>query len=229
MKRFYRAADIAARDGAWEVVLDGRPVRSSGKRPLVMGEALARAVAAEWAAQGETVALATMPLMLLAGRVADVVGPERARIVDEIAGYGQADMLCYRAEAPPELVRRQNESWQPWLDWAAKTHGARLAVARGVMFIEQPREALAALARAVEAHDDWRLAALMQATHAMGSLVLGLALVAGHIEAGEAAAAAALDETYQIERWGEDAEAAARGRAVTADVAAAARFVALLG
>ena len=229
MKRFYRAADVAARGGAFEVVLDGRPVRSPGKRSLVMGEALARAVAAEWAAQGETVALAAMPLMLLAGRAVDVVGPERARIVGEVAGYGRADMLCYRAEAPPELVRRQHERWQPWLDWAAEMHGARLAVAHGVMFAEQPPAALAALARAVEAQDDWRLAALMQATHAMGSLVLGLALVAGRIEAEAASALAALDETYQIERWGEDAEAAARRDAVAADVAAAARFVALLG
>lgn len=228
MKRFYRAADIAARDGAFEVVLDGRPMRSPGKRPIVMGEVLARAVAAEWAAQGETVAPATMPLMLLAGRAVDVMGPERARIVGEVAGYGRADMLCYRAEAPPELVRRQCELWQPWLDWAAATHGARLSVAQGVMFIEQPPEALAALARAVDAHDDRRLAALMQATHAMGSLVLGLALVARRIEAGEAAALAALDETYQLERWGEDAEAVARRAAVAADVAAAARFVALL-
>ncbi|MBM3541038.1 MAG: ATPase [Alphaproteobacteria bacterium] len=228
MKRFYRAADIAAWDGAFEVVLDGRPVRSPGKRPLVMGEALARAVAAEWAAQGATVALAAMPLMLLAGRAVDVVGPERARIVGEVAGYGRADTLCYRAETPSELVRRQDERWQPWLDWAADALGARLIVARGVMFAEQPPAALAALARAVEAHDDWRLAALMQATHATGSLVLGLALVAGRIEAKEAAALAALDEMFQIERWGEDAEAAARRAAVAADVAAAAHFVALL-
>jgi chaperone required for assembly of F1-ATPase len=193
-----------------------------------MGERLARAIAREWGGQGDTVVMASMPLMLLAGRAVDVVGPERPHIVKEVAGYGRADMLCYRAQEPPTLISRQDTLWQPWLDWVAETHGARLRVVSGVMFAEQPPEALAALGRAVEAHDDWRLAALMHATHAMGSLVLGLALVAGRIDAPAAVAAAELDEAFQVERWGEDEEALARRRAVAADIAAAASFVSLL-
>lgn len=228
MRRFYRAVDIAARGGRFELALDGKPLSSPGKRPFLMGEAVARAVAAEWRAQGETVKFDTMPVMLLAARAVDLVGPERARVIGEVAGFAPTDMLCYRAEGPGDLVARQEAAWQPWLDWAAQRYGARLAVVGGVMFAQQPAAALVALRAAVAAHDDWRLAALMQATQVLGSLVLGLAVVVDAASPDQAIAAAELDEAYQREKWGDDPEAARRRATAARDVAAAARFIGLL-
>ncbi|MFN0041913.1 MAG: ATP12 family protein [Alphaproteobacteria bacterium] len=228
MKRFYRAVDIAARGGRFEVVLDAKPLASPGKRPFLVGEAVARAVAAEWRAQGETVKFDTMPIMLLAARAVDLVGLERARVIGEVAGFAQTDMLCYRAEGPADLVARQDAAWQPWLDWAAQRYGARLAVVTGVMYAKQPAAALTVLRAAVAAHDDWRLSALMQATQVLGSLVLGLAVVAGAAPPDQAIAVAELDEAYQSEKWGDDPEAAKRRATAARDVAAAARLVGLL-
>lgn len=224
MKRFYKAAEASAD----AVLLDGKPVRTPGKNPLRLPTpALATAVAAEWAAQGEAILPETMPLTALASTAIDAVGPRRADITAAVARYGESDLLCYRADDDAALAEKQAQVWQPLLDWAARTHDAPLTVARGIMPVDQPAAAVAALRRAVEAADDWRLTALQLATGASGSLVIGLALLDGRIDADEAFEAAETDASWQIARWGEDAEATARRAALRADLAAARRFAAL--
>jgi len=141
--------------------------------------------------------------------------------------YGRSDLLCQRAEAPADLARRQEATWEPWLAWAAERYGARLAVGVGVMPVRQPPEAMLALDNAVAELDEWNLAAAGLAVAAGGSLVLALALIEGRVESGEAFALAVLEEAWQNERWGEDREALARRDAIAADLAAAGRFARL--
>lgn len=211
------------------MVLDGRVVKTPARAVLALpAEALAGAVAAEWAAQGENVRPKTMPLNQIAATALDRVAPRRAEAIDEIAGYAASDLLCHRAEAPPELVGQQDAGWQPLVDWAAATLGGRLKVTTGILPIEQPAAALAACRGAVESHDDMGLAALAVAAAACGSLILALALSAGRIDSVRSWELSQLDESFQIARWGEDAEAAARRAEIRADIEAAARFLTLL-
>jgi len=190
--------------------------------------ALAEAVAAEWAAQDGTVRPLSMPMMRLAVTAIDRVGRERAAVVAQLAAYGAHDLLCYRASAPESLVRRQAETWQPLLDWCARTYGAPLAATEGVTHVGQPPAALAALRAAVDAMDDFRVAALSQLTAACGSLVIGLAVCAGRIGAAEAIAASQLDEAWQAEKWGLDGEAETRRKNLAQEIIDAARFLDLL-
>ena len=224
-----RAAD--GRGGAgFRVLLDGKAVKTPAKAEMALpNQALAEAIAAEWQAQGEEVESRSLVLTGLVWTAIDRVGPGREGVVDELAGYGAHDLVCYHAETPADLAARQRAQWQPLLDWATRALDAPLAVTTGVVSIEQPPEALSALRRAVAARDAFELAALGAAAAAAGSLVIGLALAAGRIDAAAAFDAAQLDESYQIERWGEDPEAARRRAAIKADLAAAARFLALLG
>lgn len=225
MKRVYQDAAVVAGEGGFGVVLDGRPVRTPGRRPLVVAtRALAEAIAAEWRAQGDRVEPASMPLTRLASTALDLVPERRPAIVGDVADYAATDLVCYRADSPPALVARQHAAWQPLLDWVAERYGAALAVTAGVLPRRQPPEALAALRRAVEAQDDLALVALRAATAAAGSLVIGLALLEGRIGAAEAFELSQLDETFQIERWGEDAEAARRRALLRDDLAQAAAF-----
>ncbi|HYH39279.1 MAG TPA: ATP12 family protein [Azospirillum sp.] len=229
MKRFYKTVSVAAVDGGWEVRLDGRSVRSPAKAPLVFrSEPLAQAVAGEWEAQGERIDAHSMPMMQLASTAVDVVVKNRAAIVESVAKYAETDLLCYRAEHPRELVDRQARQWQPILDWATLRYDAPLHVHAGLMPKPQPEDATRALRSAVDAHDDWMLSALQNATAACGSLVLGLALVERRIDAAEAFEASQVDETWQIEQWGEDAESTKRRAALRADIEASRRFVDLL-
>lgn len=229
MKRIYKAVATRAVDAGWGVMLDGRPLRTPAKRKLcVPSEKLAGAIAAEWEAQDPDIRPQTMPLTRLAATAIDRTAEERDKIVAEVAGYAGTDLVCYRAEHPPALVARQTSAWQPLLDWAAGRYDAGLTVTAGIVPKAQSPAALRAYAGVVAALDDFRLTALHAATAACGSLVIALALHEGRVDAEAAFQASQLDETFQIEAWGEDAEATKRREALAADIAAAARFLALL-
>lgn len=229
MKRFYAHAEARAADDGYQIVLDGRPVRTPAKAPLLLPtRALAEAIAAEWATQVEKVQPHTMPLMTLASTALDRVAQRREQVVEEIAKYAETDLVCYRATHPPQLAARQQGAWQPLIDWVMLRYDAPLSVTSGVIPLPQSPETLKSLARAVAAHDTLTLAALHSATTACGSVVIALALLEGRIDAAGAFAASQLDETFQIEQWGEDTEQMRRRAALEADIHAAARFIKLL-
>lgn len=229
MRRFYRRADILPAEGRYGLVLDRKPVRTPGKRDLTVPTAgLAQAIAAEWNAQAADIRPAEMPLTQIANTAIDRVGPKRALVVRQVAEYAGTDLVCYRAPRPPELSARQQAVWQPLVDWAGLRYEAPLEITAGVIPVAQPAASLQALAAAVGGHDDFTLAALLVATTACGSLVIALALAEERLAAAEAFAASQLDESFQIEAWGEDPEQTERRHALANDIAAAAQFLALL-
>ncbi|MDQ4088573.1 MAG: ATPase, partial [Pseudomonadota bacterium] len=205
MKRFYK--DVAVVRG--EIRLDQRLVKTPARNPLTLpGERLAQAVAAEWQAQGERVDPRTMPLTGLANAAIDRVAPDQEAFAAGLARYGESDLLCYRAEGPARLVERQAAIWDPLLAWARHRYDIDFEVACGVMHRPQARAALDRLSHAVRARSAFELAGLSPLVTISGSLIIGLALAEGAISVDEAWAAAALDEHWQAEQWGEDAEAA---------------------
>jgi chaperone required for assembly of F1-ATPase len=230
MKRFYEKAAVVRAANGYGIALDGRLVKTAGKRDLIVPSvALATAVAAEWDAQQGEIRRERMPLTRLAGTTIDRNATQREAIVRQVARYAGTDLVCYRATHPLALAVRQQTVWQPLIDWAVERYDAPLTVTTGVIPASQPAATLAAFSAAVAAHDDFSLTTLHAATTACGSLVIALALLEGRLDAGAAFAAAQLDESFQIEAWGDDAEQAGRRAALAADIAAAARFISLLG
>ncbi|MGE5545436.1 MAG: ATP12 family chaperone protein [Solirubrobacterales bacterium] len=228
IKRFYKQAGTAPAEIGFSIVLDGRPVKTpAGKHLQVDSHRLAEAIVAEWQAQGEQVLPHTMPMTQLASTAHDRIGPERPLILDQLIKYAGTDLLCYRADFPPDLALRQTEAWQPVLDWVALALDAPLVPTVGVIAIEQPAESLAALRAHLHSRDLWTLTAIQAATAAAGSLVLGLALAEGRLTGAEAYALSQLDETYQIEQWGEDEEARQRRALLERDILAAERLLTL--
>jgi chaperone required for assembly of F1-ATPase len=232
VKRFWDTASIEPTEAGYTILLDGRAMHLPGGAVLrVEAEPLACAIAGEWqgagGGKGGEMSFADTPLTRLAGTAQQRIAPDPAPTVDAIARYAESDLLCYRADTPEELVTRQMRAWQPWLDWAALAYDAPLRVGSGIGYVKQHRGSVAALRGAVAALDVAALAALGVAVPALGSLVLGLAMAAGRLDAGTAHELGALDELFQVEAWGEDAEAAARRAAIAADVHLAARFLQL--
>jgi chaperone required for assembly of F1-ATPase len=204
-------------------------VTPKGTTMAVPSAALAAAIAAEWPDRPKgKLDPRTMPLTRVAASALDLVRPQRARVIAELVAYAETELVCHRADSPARLVARQDAVWQPLLDWLHARFDAPLAITHGVLALKQPEASLATLTRALERLDDFRLAALSLATTAAGSLVIGLGLIDGHLDANAAFDAAELDATYQIEEWGEDAEATARRAEVREDLETAARFIALL-
>ena len=207
-KRFYARAHMGEAEGSsFPLLLDGKPVKTPARRALAAPTAgLAAKIVAEWNAQAERIDPARMPLTRLANVVIDAVTDATAPVTEEVANYLGADLLCYRAEAPEGLVKRQTQRWDPVLAWARETMGARFVLAQGVMHVTQPVEAIAAVRGRIPT-DPWRLGAVSVITTLTGSGLLALALADGALDADTAWAAAHVDEDWQISQWGSDQDA----------------------
>lgn len=227
-RRFWKTASAAPDAGGFAVLLDGRPVRTPAKAALVVPtRALAEAIAAEWQAQEGTVDPETMPLTRAANAALDKVALQHAVVAAHLAEYGGTDLLCYRAEEPPEIVARQAAAWDPLLEWVAAVHGAPLVAVQGVVHHPQPAESLRRLAQRVGALDTFTLTGFHDLVGLSGSLVLALAVIDGHLTAEAAWDLSRLDENWQEEQWGADEFAAEAAAAKRSAFLAAARFVVL--
>lgn len=229
-KRFWTAATVVPAGAGFTVALDGRPVRTPAKAPLILPtRGLAEAVAAEWAAQEGEVDPGAMPFTRSANAAIDKVARQFDEVAEMVAAYGDTDLLCYRADAPEALARRQSEAWDPALDWAARVLGARLVPRRGILHRPQAAEALDRLSRRVRAATPFQLTALHDLVGLSGSLVLGLAAAEGWKDADAIWTLSRLDELWQEEHWGCDEEAQAGAAHRRAAFLHAKRFFDLAG
>jgi chaperone required for assembly of F1-ATPase len=230
VRRFYEGVEVTEQDGRFVLSLDGRGARTPGRNPLAaVSRALMLEVAAEWERQRETIEPAEMPLTRLLNSAIDGVAHTMAETRADIVRYAGSDLLCYRAEEPDTLVERQAHAFDPVLRWAAESLGARFNVTTGIAHVAQPQAALAAIGAALDAFDDpAALAALSVMTTLTGSALLALAVARGFLSPENAWRAAHVDEDFQAERWGADAEATARREARRREFEAATTAVALM-
>ncbi len=228
-RRFYKDVTVSSEGPPFSILLDGRPVKTPMKALLALpSQALAEAVAKEWAAQEETINPFSMPLTRIANAAIDRVQGRRAAVMDDLLKIARHDMLCYRVAHPAELAAQQAALWDPLLAWAEEALDARLVVSADIMPHPQPKAALSSLKGALVAFDDFSLAAISTMAGLAHSLVIALAVAHGRIDPETAWQAANVEEDWNISQWGEDVEAAARRRANTRDFLAAARMLTLI-
>lgn len=209
-KRFWTEVSVIEAEDGFAVHLDARRVMTPGKIPLALpSRAMAQAVAAEWSAQDGVIKPLTMPVTRAANSAIERVRPQRLEVAAMLAAYGETDLICHRAETPEALARQQAAAWDPLLEWAEGTLGARLLPTKGILPIDQPPQALAALGEHVAGLDEFHLTALHDLVTISGSLILGLATAQGRIAADLAWSLSRIDEDWQIAQWGHDDEAAA--------------------
>lgn len=206
MKRFYKIAEVGTAPGGFVIRLDGRTLKTPLQHPLILpDEAFARALAAEWQAQGDEVIPASMPLNQLVNTLIDKAqGADRAAMEEEVLRYTGSDLVCYFATHPADLVARQEAAWRPLLDWLRDALGIVLEAVSGIQYHHQPQPALDAFAQLVRRMSAPQFTFMQAATALFGSPVMALALLHGKMDADQAFQAAAVDEIYQLEKWGED-------------------------
>lgn len=207
-KRFWTEVNVVPAEGGFAVQLDGRPVKTPAKAPLVVPtQTMGQAVAEEWRAVEEKIDPNVMPYTRSANAAIDKVRVQFDDVAEMLAAYGGSDLLCYRATHPDPLIERQARGWDPLLDWADETFGARLRPTAGVMPIEQDAAALRALAAPLYDATPFELTALHDLIALSGSLVMGLAVAHGRLSVEDGWALSRIDEDWQIEQWGEDEDA----------------------
>lgn len=220
MKRFYKTATASRRpDGQHGVMLDDRPLKTPAKADFCLpNRALAEAVAAEWDTQQAEIRPLQMPMTRLVATAIDRTASAPPAVIAEIVRYSDTDLLSHWAEQPPELAARQAATWQPLLDWFRDRYDIQFRVTYGVVAIPQSPELRPRLEQICAGLDPLRLTILHALTSATGSVVIGLAVLEGGMDAEAAYRVSLLDELFQAELWGEDEEAAARRSALLTDL-----------
>jgi len=230
VKRFWKDVALSQEEEGWSIALDGRPLKTPARATLTVdARSLAEAIAEEWRGRGQDIDPRQMPLTGLANAAIDHVAPAPAVFRNELARYAEGDLLCYRAEHPPKLIAAQAAAWDPLLDWARQRFGVEFAVTAGIVHVPQPPATIAGLAAALTPPGPFELAALSPIVTIGGSLVTALALFEGALDCDTAWSAVSVDDRWQIDHWGADAEAVAALANRRQDFTAAARFLALLG
>jgi chaperone required for assembly of F1-ATPase len=229
VKRFWKEVEVAAEDGGWSIRLDGRPVKTPARASLVVPtRALADAIADEWRCVGDDVDPRAMPLTGIANAAIDRVASKKEAFAQGLARYAEADLACYRAQGPHELVERQEQSWDQLLAWARRRFDVDFTTTLGLVHVAQPEGTIERLSHAVESLDAFHLAGLSPLVTIGGSLIAALALVEKVLTPAQAWDAVSIDERWQLEQWGSDAEAEKALESRRRDFFAAARFLELL-
>lgn len=224
-RRFYSEVSVRALDQGFAVMLDTRRlVTPGGKAFISPTAALAEACAQEWRAQGDYVAPTSMPLSQLAFVALDHTSQAPQERVRFVASFARTDLCCHRAEAPAELVARQQTLWGPIVAWGEAELGVNLPVVAGIVAADVPDEVVTKVEARAAAYDCFRLTGLAQAAALSGSALIAFALAEGRLDGVSAFKAAALDELWNLERWGEDAEARTRLDQLAREFDAVARF-----
>jgi chaperone required for assembly of F1-ATPase len=229
VRRFWKNAAAVAREGGWAVELDGKPLRTPAREPLIVPtNALADAIVGEWSGVEDKVDPRNMPLTGLANAAIDQVAPDKHAFAAGLARYAEGDLACYRAEGPDEFVRRQGECWDALLGWARRRFDVDFNTTSGILHVDQPSATVQRLAHAVAALDPFRLAALSPLVTIGGSLIAALGVLEAAFTPDTACDAVSIDERWQLEQWGSDAEAEAALENRRRNFMAAARFLELL-
>jgi chaperone required for assembly of F1-ATPase len=229
VKRFFKEVSVEKEEGGWTIRLDAKPVRTPARlRLAVPTAALAEAIADEWRAVGEKIDPRAMPLTGLANAAIDRVAPRRDDFARGLAKYAEADLACYRADGPSELVALQEQEWDRLLAFARRRYDVDFATTSGLIHVSQPSATVERLSHAVAALDAFRLAGLSPLVMIGGSLVAALAVMEQAVTPEAAWNAVSLDERWQLEQWGADADAEAALQNRARDFFAAARFLRLL-
>jgi chaperone required for assembly of F1-ATPase len=228
MKRFYREVAVAPAGDGWRVLLDGRGIKTAnGRDQTVPSRALAEAMAAEWSGQGEEIDASAFILRDLADYAIDVVAPDREAAIRGLLPYAETDTLCYRGDAGEALHDRQLELWEPLLTAAEGRWDIHFNRVERIIHCPQPEQTLQRLHAVLAAEGDFSLAALTTLASLAASLVIGLAALAPDADASALWNAANLEEDWQAELWGKDAEAEARRERRFGTFTAAMRFARL--
>ncbi len=229
LRRFYREATLDHTEAGYRVLLDGRAIKTQGGRAQVVpGKALAEALVAEWADQGEAIDPARFVFRDLTDYAIDVIAPDPAATLATLLGFAETDTLCYRAFPDEPFAARQQADWEPLVGAAEARFGVRFVRVAGVIHRPQPADTLAVLGAHLRDFDPFALAGLHTLTSLAASLIIGLAALEPAAPIDPLWNAANLEELWQAELWGKEEAAEHRRARRRADFLAAARFAALV-
>lgn len=210
-RRFYKEAGVGAVGDGFSVTLDGKTPRTPGRKPVIVPHrAIAEAMAAEWAMQGEMIDPEHMPVVRLINSAVEA-GDERVPALRaELVKYAANDLLLYRADSPQSLVDEQEKHWDAALVKLARYFGIGFQPTVGILHQPQPKPTLDRLTVAVAAIGLIESVAMVSLVGITGSGLLVIAHRENLLNAEEVWSAAHVDEYHNMRLWGAVEEATTR-------------------
>ena len=147
-----------------------------------------------------------MPYSKLANSAIDKVKENFDSIVLDLLAYGDTDLVCYRVDAPEELVSLQERYWDPILLWAKQELQIELRTAKGIIYRAQETGQRQNLFKHINSYDYFSLTGLYDLVTISGSVLIALAVARCHISPKDGLDLSFLDEDWQRKQWGEDEE-----------------------
>ena len=211
VNRFYETVSLGEEGGMFCLHLDGKNAKTP-KRHLLATKyrPLAEQIVKEWDAITEEINFQAMAFTRLLSTAIDLGSDERDAWENIVVDYLKADLLCHRAELPAALVERQCEVWDPYLSFILKKFGADPSITAGIATVTHPPALLEAFATYLKELSIEALLGVKCAAENSGSAMLAVALFDSFATVDEIFDASRLDEHFQEEKWGVDAEAKAR-------------------
>lgn len=234
MKRFYKTVTTSQNTGLYKILLDGRTVKTPEKQELATKyKGLADSIMKEWAKQEENILPEAMPLTQILTTKIDRVEFQRPEMTERLLKYLDTDLVCYRADHPPEIAERQALHGDPALVWFEKKFGVALKTTITLNALAQPKEAHAKVFDFINTINHDKFTILQLVTSLSGSLILSLMFLEGDLNAVAIFNASHAEESYHAEiyneeKYGPDPIQGKKDEAVKRDLAAAEEYLSFI-
>lgn len=206
-KRFWKTVTLTGQDKAYNLLLDGKPVKTPAQNNFVIPvRSVGELIVEEWTAQEIYINPHNMPVTRLLNTSIDRVAVHKSDIINQLLAYISTDTLCFVTPANSGLRTQQNAIWTPVILWAQA-------------YLDHPVIQTHTFDPPVQSYNNtvrnilndftaFELTCLYECITLSGSVLIGLAIWQQAINVNDLWKASVLEETWQAQYWGMDQEAA---------------------
>ena len=208
MKKFWKIVQVKKKlKNSFEILLDKRILKTPMQKDLIFSNyKIAKETALEWDIDEKEINTENMVFYGLISTAIDKISNDKVSYIDNVLGFINTDLICYRADKPNELIDLQNSSWNPIISFIKKYIDVELKFFIGVMPSKQSLEIFNRLKTLINSFSDIEISALHRMTNLTGSIFISICILKGDVLKNEAFELSFLDELYQAKNWGVEQE-----------------------
>ena len=208
MKKFWKNVCVKSKlKNSFEIFLDKRILKTPMQKDLIFSNyKIAKETALEWDINEKEINTENMVFYGLISTAIDKINHDKVLYIENVLGFINTDLICYRADGPNELVDLQNSSWNPIISFIKKYIDVELKFFIGVMPSKQSLEIFIRLKTLINSFSDIEISALHRMTNLTGSIFISICILNGDILKNEAFELSFLDELWQAKNWGVEEE-----------------------
>ena len=189
-------------DSNYQVLLDKMQLKTELGNLVLLPKELAVSVSKEWRSGQDFSKIKSKFYTKFCFRVFDYTALFKLKVFKKIIEYADCDLICYLAESPEELTKRQKKILSNYIDWSNQRFSIKLKVATGISYVKQEDKNKLIIQNYLERLNDIELTIIDELTNLTGSFFISCALFNKAVGAMDAWNASNIEDSYRIEKWG---------------------------